>query len=42
MPSPRARCALSSNYELSFVGDDLTITTRAVAVTADAQDQGLR
>ena len=29
--------ALSSNYDLTFVGADLTITTRAVAVTADPQ-----
>ncbi len=29
--------ALSSNYELTFVGANLTITARAITVTADAQ-----
>ena len=35
--SPQGTLALSANYDLSYVGDDLTITTRAVTVTADPQ-----
>jgi hypothetical protein len=31
--------ALSANYDLTYVGDDLTITTRPITVTADAQNK---
>ncbi len=35
--SPRAPWTSSSNYALSFVGDELTINQRAITVTAGAQ-----
>ena len=34
--------ALSTNYTLTYVGANLTITARPITVTADGQDQGLR
>ncbi len=37
MPSARARSPCPSDYTLTFVGADLTITSRAVTVTADPQ-----
>ena len=37
MPSSRARLALSTNYALTYVGADLSVTKRAVTVTADAK-----
>lgn len=36
-PITQGTLALSSNYELSYVGANLTITPRAVTVTADAK-----
>ena len=39
--STQGTLALSTNYALTYVGADLTITARPITVTADAQDQGL-
>ena len=39
--STQGTLALSTNYTLTYVGADLTITARPITVTAEAQDQGV-
>ncbi len=34
--------ALTGNYALTFIGDELTVTVRPITVTADPHDHGLR